>query len=363
MHSLVDRELLSQGEVFQDERLSMDEEAAQKANEQDHPGILAGEGKSNDFRLDGVFADYEGGYRILANDNGSVFTTLGALGRGVHTTMSGSLQNELSIGTLNIGAAARERAERIFEEWIVPSGLDVYVITETTSGPGTQFLLSQFETAGWAVHRWPAEDRDRGAMIVTRVAGDDARQQLPDDPAPGRSVIVDLATVPAVRIVGMYVPNRGNDPAKTKRKEDFLAIWLRHLTTLKPLERSTILVGDLNVVPVGQNPHFLPQQPFEYAWYEELIGAQGLYDSAVAHNDGGHEPTWVAHNGECYTYDHILPATKLKSRVSEFKYDHSTRARGGGVTDHSALVIRFTVDSLDLRPTHPLGEARQRELF
>jgi hypothetical protein len=36
----------------------MDEEAAQKANEQDHPGILAGAGKSNDFRQDGVFADY-----------------------------------------------------------------------------------------------------------------------------------------------------------------------------------------------------------------------------------------------------------------------------------------------------------------
>ncbi len=38
----------------------MDEEAAQEASEQDHPGILAGAGKSNDFRRDGVFADYEG---------------------------------------------------------------------------------------------------------------------------------------------------------------------------------------------------------------------------------------------------------------------------------------------------------------
>ena len=56
--ALVRGELLTQGEIFQDERLSMDEEAAQKANEQDHPGILAGAGKSNDFRLDGVFADY-----------------------------------------------------------------------------------------------------------------------------------------------------------------------------------------------------------------------------------------------------------------------------------------------------------------
>ncbi len=35
----------------------MDEWAARETNEQRHPGILAGEGKSNDFRLDGDFAD------------------------------------------------------------------------------------------------------------------------------------------------------------------------------------------------------------------------------------------------------------------------------------------------------------------
>jgi hypothetical protein len=50
--------LLAQGEIFQDERLSRDEEAAQEASEQGHPGILAGVEKSNDFRRDGVFADY-----------------------------------------------------------------------------------------------------------------------------------------------------------------------------------------------------------------------------------------------------------------------------------------------------------------
>jgi hypothetical protein len=47
-----------QGEIFQDERLSMDEEAAQEASKQGHPDTLAGAGKSNDFRVDGVFADY-----------------------------------------------------------------------------------------------------------------------------------------------------------------------------------------------------------------------------------------------------------------------------------------------------------------
>jgi hypothetical protein len=56
--ALVRGELLTQGKIFQDERISMDEEAAQETSERGHPGILAGVGKSNDFRLDGVFADY-----------------------------------------------------------------------------------------------------------------------------------------------------------------------------------------------------------------------------------------------------------------------------------------------------------------
>ncbi len=56
--ALVRGELLTQGKIFQDERLSMDEEAAQEADDHGHPGILAGVGKPNDFRLDGIFADY-----------------------------------------------------------------------------------------------------------------------------------------------------------------------------------------------------------------------------------------------------------------------------------------------------------------
>ena len=56
---------LTQGEIFQNERLSMDEEAAQEASEQGHPGTLAGVGKSNDFRLDGFFAAYAWRYKLV----------------------------------------------------------------------------------------------------------------------------------------------------------------------------------------------------------------------------------------------------------------------------------------------------------
>jgi hypothetical protein len=30
-----------------------------------------------------------------------------------------------------------------------------------------------------------------------------------------------------------------------------------------------ILLGDMNVVPPSQHPTFLPQQAFEYEWYNE----------------------------------------------------------------------------------------------
>ncbi len=65
--ALVRGELLAQGEIFQDERVSMDEEAAQEAGEQGYPGILAGVGKPNDFRLDGVFADYAAKIRFTSS--------------------------------------------------------------------------------------------------------------------------------------------------------------------------------------------------------------------------------------------------------------------------------------------------------
>jgi exonuclease III len=266
----------------------------------------------------------------------------------------------VSIGTLNIAAAAKPRAERIFNDWIIPSEVDVHVFTETSEGPGTTFLVSEFLAAGWSVHQRVLAAGDRGVLIASRIACKESPHPL-EDPAPGRTVVIELETVPRICIVGMYVPNRGNDPSKTKRKREFLDMWIRYLADRLPAGCMPVVIGDLNVVPPSQKPRFLPQEEFEYRWYKQLENNIGLYDGAVGHSQRGHESTWVANTGEGYTYDHIFPARTLRERVVGFQYDHSTR-RPSGISDHSALQLTLKIDAIRLE-TKRLGLPVQGALF
>src|ERR1041384_2965716 len=169
-----------------------------------------------------------------------------------------------------------------------------------------------------------------------------------------RSVVADLDVVPRLEIIALYVPNRGNDRTKIERKRHFLDASLRYLSETRNPNISRIIVGDLNVVPVSQRPVFLPQFPFEDEWYERLQSVAGFYDAAVGHYCG-HESTWVAHTGEGYTYDHILPDESLRGRVVQFRYDHGPRI-STSVTDHSAVTLTVRLDSVQYLHTNPPSE-------
>ena len=60
----------------------------------------------------------------------------------------------LSILTVNIGAASRERAEDMLR-WLAGRTEDVFVLTETSAGIGTAYLLDRFRRAGFAVVHTP----------------------------------------------------------------------------------------------------------------------------------------------------------------------------------------------------------------
>lgn len=270
----------------------------------------------------------------------------------------------ITLATLNIAAASPERARRILDEWIIPSAFDVLVLTETSDGPGTDLMISEFKMANWSVFRRPTSPKDRGVTIVSRIRAIERHDYFSvDDPAPGRSIVLDLQSDPVIQLVGMYVPNRGNDQNKTARKFAFLDFWQRHLRDrASSAQRHRVLIGDLNVVPPTQQPRFLPQHRFEDDWYKSLVGVCDLYDAATAHNESGHETTWLANTGEGYTYDHILPQNKLSKRVAGFAYDHSTRGTGG-ITDHSALVLTLFLDDVTYIHRNPLTVQKQGSLF
>jgi exodeoxyribonuclease-3 len=263
--------------------------------------------------------------------------------------------------TLNVGAASKDRARRIVDEWIKPANYDVFVFTETSDGEGTALIISELADVGWSISRSPTLPNDRGVTVASRIRTQRSDEHLGSDPVPGRGLILQLDTNPRLELVAMYVPNRGNDAAKTERKRAYLNFWLKRLQQ-RGLPTYQVLMGDLNVVPPEQHPQFLPQQQFEYKWYAALSEMCQLYDAAVHHNSSGHESTWVASSNEGYTYDHIFVDTRLKQSVKGFQYDHSTRRRGG-VTDHSALALEIVVDSCVYLDTYEVGTPRQGGLF
>ena len=266
----------------------------------------------------------------------------------------------ITITTLNIAAASGDRAQKLLDDWIKPTSFDVYVFTETSVGEGTALIMSQFKNAGWATFQRRPTGKDRGAAIVSRIRAS-IPSWLPDNhPEPCRSVVLELGTSPQLQLIGMYVPNRGNDRKKTARKRQFLDYWLSYCRS-GTLNTHRILLGDLNVVPSDQRPVLWPQQQFEHDWLADLDRAAGLYDAALKHS-GRHESTWVSHSGEGYTYDHILPQKTLVRRVIGFRYDHAPQ-QDRRLTDHSALVLTIEVDSVERLTVRPLGEPNQTELF
>jgi exodeoxyribonuclease-3 len=70
----------------------------------------------------------------------------------------------LAILTINIGAAARERAAELLG-WLARRPEDVFVLTETSGGSGTAYLLERFRQAGFAVLHTPDGNGDRGVAL------------------------------------------------------------------------------------------------------------------------------------------------------------------------------------------------------
>jgi len=266
----------------------------------------------------------------------------------------------ISIATLNISAASKSRAARVVEEWVATSNHDVYVFTETTNGEGTDLIVSAFTTAGWSVFRERLPERERGVLIAARIAA--VRIDGPvDDPAPGRTVFIELSSEPRVIVAGMYVPSRNATVRQIQRTQAFLAFWSRSLTAMVS-HPHRVLAGDLNVVPPDQHPIIFPQLDFEDRWFASLEHAADLVDP-VRLRGLRHEFTWRARpSDEGYTYDYVLASRALIPRVANTSYDHTVRMTRG-LSDHSAVALSLRLDNVPLGAPRPQQNVRQSSLF
>lgn len=251
----------------------------------------------------------------------------------------------MKIVSLNIASASERRAEAIIT-WLKGSQADLVVMSETSNGPGTRRIARAFLELGWYGQLGETTGNERGAAIYGRwpMQTTDRPQA---DPLPARAMTV---TVDGFDLYGFYIPNRGNDATKLRRKTEFLDAWGKWLVD-KGRERPSLVIGDLNIVPASQHPAMLPQMKFEYDWIQRL---RSVYSDLAESRLGAHEFTWVAHTGEGYTYDHAFASRGLAPRVVAFEYDHSSRSKEA--SDHSALTvdIHSTIRS-QCRPISDLG--------
>src|SRR4029079_19127037 len=215
-------------------------------------------------------------------------------------------------------------------------------------------------TAGWSVFRERLPERERGVLIAARIAA--VRIDGPvDDPAPGRTVFIELSSEPRVIVAGMYVPSRNATVRQIQRTQAFLAFWSRSLTAMVS-HPHRVLAGDLNVVPPDQHPIIFPQLDFEDRWFASLEHAADLVDP-VRLRGLRHEFTWRARpSDEGYTYDYVLASRALIPRVANTSYDHTVRMTRG-LSDHSAVALSLRLDNVPLGAPRPQQHVRQSSLF
>jgi exodeoxyribonuclease-3 len=113
-------------------------------------------------------------------------------------------------------------------------------------------------------------------------------------------------TLPAlggpIHIIGAYIPSRDASTDKTERKRTWLAACHKALANWPAT--SAMLLGDLNVLEPGHQPHYPFFAPFEYDFYRQLTDDCGLVDAFRTLHPNTVEHSWVGRTGDGYRYDH-----------------------------------------------------------
>jgi exodeoxyribonuclease-3 len=246
----------------------------------------------------------------------------------------------LSILTLNIGAAARERAEATLR-WLASRQEDVFVLTETSSGPGTTHLLDQLQQAGHAVIH-TSNGGDRGAAIVSRIPiVANLEEEFTAVSIPGRVAGIRLATTPPVALVGLYVPSRDQTLEKTERKERFVGSLLSCIDGLSDDTRGSLVIGgDYNVISRSHRPAHPGFLQFEYGLLEALDD-HGFIDAYEQCSPGEVAHSWIDRLGAGYRYDYFHVGRGLGARIRGCVYLHETRTQR--LTDHAAVALQLDV--------------------
>ncbi|WP_433365349.1 endonuclease/exonuclease/phosphatase family protein [Streptosporangium sp. CA-115845] len=255
--------------------------------------------------------------------------------------------------TVNIGAASRVRAELLLR-WLAARPEQVFLLTETSAGAGTTYLLDQFRTAGYAVVKTPDVNGERGAALVSRIPLIQPHlTSFNGVSIPGRVAVAALDTQPRTWFLGVYVPSRDRSEGKTIRKQTFIASLLDALGGL-PAEQHDHLVigGDYNVIAADHDPLHPGFLPFEFGMLSTLE-SRGFLDAHGHCLPGVQAYSWIGRTGDGYRYDYFHVGPALATLVRSCTYLHETRETN--LTDHAAVQLVVDVKAARLPCGNPTG--------
>ena len=261
----------------------------------------------------------------------------------------------LSMLTVNIGAASPDRARALLN-WLAGRPEDVFILTETSAGPGTAYLLDQFRCAGYAVIKTPDADGERGTALISRVpVHRDLTPVVAGVSIPCRVSAGVLDCEPPIAILGVYVPNRDRSQEKTDRKRRFINTFIAACDNL-PVGISGHLVvgGDYNVIGRAHRPLHQGFLPFEFGLLESLQ-MRGLADAFEITAPGVQAYSWIGRTGGGYRYDYLHVGPALTELIGACEYLHETRQ--GKLSDHSALTLTLRAQPSWLVTADPVTAA------
>jgi exodeoxyribonuclease-3 len=239
-----------------------------------------------------------------------------------------------------VQAAALPRAGRL-AAWLDARDDHVVVLTETSNGPGTAYLLDSCRTAGLTVAHSRSPDGDRGCAIISRLPTAVRTDLLGGVSLPGRAVAVSIDVEPAVTVVGLYVPSSDRAPDKVAKKRAFLASVLDALHGLDEHQRAhLVLAGDYNVISRDHQPHYSGFLPFEYDFLDALTQL-GLTDAYRRLHPGVQAHSWIGRGGNGYRFDYLHTGAALTVHVTACAYLHQPREQQ--LSDHAAVAAALSV--------------------
>ena len=220
--------------------------------------------------------------------------------------------SKIKILTLYIGNPSIDRA-KIQAQWIENRSEDVFILTETKSSKGCDYISDYFQqneislfslntASPYNVFFPKSMTGDLGVMIISKLPITNTYSMFNKENAFfSRFAGCDLnLNGNTIRLIGLYVPSRDRSPEKINRKKTFCVDVANHIKSLD--KEKCIICGDFNILDRNHIPHYNTFFEWEYAFYDFFYKNSYIDTFKLCHPDVI-EYSWVGRTDDGYRYD------------------------------------------------------------